>query len=110
MIETTYQPFFNDQSEKQGLKDDQPCKRRQPLILKFDLRNLMDSTINLFFATLHFEWPPALDILLFRNQHFIQSGGHSSRVLSLILLNFYASDGFILSFQGFKSLPNRPVC
>ena len=79
MAEATSQPLFNSQMRKQGLEDDQPRERGQSLIFKFDLGNLMDSTINLFSATLHFEWPPALDILLLRKQHSIQSGGHFSR-------------------------------
>ncbi len=79
MAEATSQPLLNCQFRKQRLKDDQPRERGQSLIFKFDLRNLMDSTINLFSATLHYKWPPALDILLLRKQHLIQSGGHFSR-------------------------------
>jgi len=65
MTETASHLFFNGHLRKQGLKEDQGCKRRQPLILKFDLSNFMDSTIHLFFATLHLEWTLALDMVLF---------------------------------------------
>jgi len=78
MSEASPQSFLEMKLVKQGLKDHQARKRRQPLIFKFDFWNLAHSTLYFVFAILHLGWPPALDILLLCQTHFIQSGGHST--------------------------------
>jgi hypothetical protein len=65
---------------KQGLEDHQACKGSQSLIFKPDFWNLAHSTMYFAFAILHLGWPPALDILLLCQTHFIQSGGHSTMI------------------------------
>src|SRR4030043_133826 len=80
MRKASPQSFLEMKVVKQGLKNHQARKRSQPLIFKFDFWNLAHSTMYFVFAILHLGWPPALDILLLCQTHFIQSGGHSTMI------------------------------
>src|SRR4030043_1026722 len=80
MSKTSPQSFLEMKVVKQRLKNHQSCKGSQSLIFKPDFWNLAHSTIYFVFAILHLGWPPALDILLLCQPHFIQSGGHSTMI------------------------------
>ena len=62
MRKTILKLLLDRQLLKQTLKHDQSSKRRQSLIFKSDLWNLVLPARYFHFARLHLEWPPALGI------------------------------------------------
>jgi hypothetical protein len=75
MSKTFSQTGLEFQLRKQRLNDHQACKRREPLILESELRNLVDTARDLCFTISHYQWPPALVDFVTRNFNFNQSRG-----------------------------------